>query len=118
MVQDIIIFFLTPFINGNLYAHYICFTSIELMKFAKMLSDIVNMCHCELYNRIVISLGEKTPIEKRLISKTFFLLKIPKIMFWKQCRLKSLYYTETSNAYFPFLNRLLSCPSMLHLCEA
>lgn len=31
---------------------------------------------------------------------------------------QSLYYTETSDAYFPFLNRLLSCPGMLHLCEA
>lgn len=31
---------------------------------------------------------------------------------------ESLYYAETSDAYFPFLNRLLSCPGMLHLCEA
>ncbi len=38
----------------------------------------------ELYNMIKFSTGEKTPIVKTLISKTFFLLEIPHIMFWQQ----------------------------------
>lgn len=36
---------------------------------------------------IKFSTGEKTPIVKTLISKTFFLLEIPHIMFWQQRRL-------------------------------
>lgn len=41
------------------------------------------MYHSELYNRIILSTGEKTPIEKRSI--TFF---SPQMMFWQQWRLR------------------------------
>lgn len=85
------IFFL-HLLPKSLWLPYLFGFIIYVMQFANTLYDITNMYYC-LHLRAVnyitwikFSTGEKTPIEKRLISKTFFLLEIPHIMFWQQWR--------------------------------
>lgn len=109
MVQDINIF-------GNLYAHYIC-----LDFWGNAICQ--NVWHCEhvgitvnyvtgLYSLRV----KRLPSRKDEYQRHFFSSKSLKLCFGSSG--DSLYYSETSDAYFPFLNRLLSCPSMLYLCKA
>jgi len=72
--------------------------------------DIVKM-----YNRIILY-GWKDSHWETINIKDIFSPQNPSN--YVLAAVETLYYTEISDAYLTLLNRLLSCPGTLHLCEA